>query len=102
MWAPNRGSRSSISTCTGSADAIYAGLQGNVSRLATRDKMDTGPSCHMFQIPQPKNNRKRMALAVSLIAHCLLVYFWLNRAPLFVQPSNVAWGIHGNSANLIY
>jgi TonB family protein len=56
----------------------------------------------MFQIPQPKNNRKRMALAVSLIAHCLVVYFWLNRAPLFVQPSNVAWGIHGNSANLIY
>jgi TonB family protein len=64
--------------------------------------MGTGQSRHMFQIPQPKNNRKRMALTISLIAHCLVVYVWLNRAPLFVQPSSVAWGIHGNSANLIY
>lgn len=56
----------------------------------------------MFQIPQPKNNRKRMALAVSLIAHCVVVYLWLNRAPMFIQPSSVAWGMHGNSANLIY
>jgi len=56
----------------------------------------------MFQIPQPRNNRKRMVIAVSLAAHCLVVYFWLNRAPLFIQPSSVAWGIHGNSANLIY
>lgn len=56
----------------------------------------------MFQIPQPKNTAKRMALAVSLIAHCLVVYLWLNRAPLFIQPSSVAWGIHGNSPNLIY
>ena len=64
--------------------------------------MNTARICHMFQIPQPKNSRKRMALAVSLIAHCLVVYFWLNRAPLFIQPSSVAWGIHGNSANLIY
>ena len=64
--------------------------------------MDTGRSRHMFQIPQPKNNRKRMALAVSLAAHCLVVYLWLNRAPLFIKPSSVAWGLHGNSANLIY
>jgi TonB family protein len=64
--------------------------------------MDTGRSRHMFQIPQPKNNRKRMALVVSLMAHCMVVYLWLNRAPLFIQPSSVAWGIHGNSANLIY
>jgi TonB family protein len=64
--------------------------------------MDTGRSRHMFQIPQSKNNRKRMALAVSLMAHCVVVYLWLNRAPLFIQPSSVAWGIHGNSTNLIY
>jgi TonB family protein len=56
----------------------------------------------MFQIPQPKNDRKRIAFAVSLAAHCLVVYLWLNRAPLFIQPSSIAWGIHGNSANLIY
>lgn len=56
----------------------------------------------MFQIPQPKNTRKRIALTVSLLAHCVVVFLWLNRAPLFIQPSSVAWGIHGNSANLIY
>jgi protein TonB len=56
----------------------------------------------MFQIPQPKNTAKRIALTVSLVAHCLIIYLWLNRAPLFIQPSSVAWGIHGNSANLIY
>jgi protein TonB len=56
----------------------------------------------MFQIPQPNNNRKRMALAGSLIIHCVVVYLWLNRAPIFIQPSSVAWGVHGNSANLIY
>jgi TonB family protein len=56
----------------------------------------------MFEIPQPASNRRKAALAASLMVHCLVVYFWLNRAPIFVQPSSVAWGAHGNSANLIY
>lgn len=56
----------------------------------------------MFQIPQPASNRWRAALAASLLVHCLVVYLWLDRAPLFVQPSSIAWGIHGNSADLIY
>jgi len=56
----------------------------------------------MFQLPQPANRRRRSALVVSLIVHCVVVFLWLNRAPLFIQPSSVAWGIHGNSANLIY
>jgi TonB family protein len=56
----------------------------------------------MFETAQPANNRRNIALVVSLLVHCLVVYLWLNRAPLFVQPSSVAWGIHGNSADLIY
>ena len=56
----------------------------------------------MFKTPQPTNSRRNAALVVSLLVHCLVVYLWLNRAPLFVQPSSVAWGIHGNSADLIY
>jgi TonB family protein len=56
----------------------------------------------MFQIPQPNDNQKRRAIAASLIAHCVIVFLWLNRPPMFIQPSSVAWGIHGNSANLIY
>jgi TonB family protein len=56
----------------------------------------------MFEIPQPASNRRKAALLVSFVAHCLVVYLWLNRAPIFVQPSSVAWGAHGNSADLIY
>ena len=56
----------------------------------------------MFQIPQPASNRRNTALVVSLLVHCLVVYLWLNRGPLFVQPSSIAWGTHGNSADLIY
>jgi TonB family protein len=62
--------------------------------------MDSGG--HMFQIPQATSKRHNTALVVSLLVHCLVVYWWLNRAPLFVQPSSVAWGTHGNSADLIY
>ncbi len=62
--------------------------------------MDSGG--HMFQIPQPSTKRRNTTLVLSLLVHCLFVYLWLNRAPLFVQPSSVAWGIHGNSADLIY
>jgi periplasmic protein TonB len=57
---------------------------------------------HMFDIPQPANRRRRAALTASVLVHCVVVYLWLNRAPMFVQPSSVAWGLHGNSANLIY
>jgi TonB family protein len=64
--------------------------------------MESGPSCNMFQIPQPANRRRRAALVSSLLIHCAIVYWWLNRAPMFIQPSSVAWGLHGNSANLIY
>ena len=31
-----------------------------------------------------------------------MVFLWLDRAPIFVQPSAVAWGLHGRSANVIY
>jgi TonB family protein len=64
--------------------------------------MDSGPSCNMFQIPQPANRRRRAALVFSLIVHCVVVLLWLTRAPMFIQPSSVAWGLHRNSANLIY
>jgi len=56
----------------------------------------------MFDIPQRTNNRRKATLLVSFVAHCLVVYLWLNRAPIFVQPSSVAWGAHGNSENIIY
>jgi TonB family protein len=56
----------------------------------------------MFEVSQPASNRQKIALVVSLLVHCLIVYLWLNRTPLFVQPSSIAWGLHGNSVDLIY
>jgi TonB family protein len=56
----------------------------------------------MFDPPKPGNSRSRLALLTSLLVHCAIVYFWLNRAPIFVQPSAVVWGLHGRSENLIY
>ena len=56
----------------------------------------------MFQTSQPASNRRNTAIVVSLLAHCLVVYLWLNRAPIFVQPAAFAWGTHGNSENIIY
>jgi TonB family protein len=56
----------------------------------------------MFEVPQPASNRRKAALVTSLLVHCVVVYFSVNRAAMFVQPSSAAWGIHGNSADLIY
>src|SRR5436305_8995355 len=56
----------------------------------------------MFQVPQPANRRRHAALVVSVIVHRVIVFLWLNRVPMFIQPSSMTWGIHGNSANLIY
>jgi protein TonB len=30
------------------------------------------------------------------------VVLWLERPPIFVEPSSVAWGFHGTSENLVY
>ena len=38
----------------------------------------------------------------SFAFHCLIVFLWLSRPPIFVQPSSVAWGLHGTSENLVY
>jgi len=56
----------------------------------------------MFDIRQRANNPRKVTILVSFVAHCLVVYLWLNRAPIFVQPSSVAWGAYGNSENIIY
>jgi TonB family protein len=56
----------------------------------------------MFETSKPASNRRELAILASLMVHCLVVYLWLSRAPIFVQPSAVALGAHGNSADLIY
>jgi TonB family protein len=56
----------------------------------------------MFETFKPARKRRNTALVASFLVHCVIVYLWLNRAPIFVQPSSVAWGTHGNSENVIY
>lgn len=56
----------------------------------------------MFQVSRPRSVKRRVSLLVSFVVHCAIVFFWLDRAPIFVQPSSVAWGLHGQSDNLIY
>jgi TonB family protein len=56
----------------------------------------------MFRIPQPKNRRRNVALVSSFALHCLVIYVLANRAPMFVKPSSVAWGMHGKSEAIVY
>lgn len=56
----------------------------------------------MFQSLKPVKSKSRASLAVSFFVHCFVVYVWLSRPPIFVQPSSVAWGLHGESENVIY
>jgi TonB family protein len=56
----------------------------------------------MFEMPKRASRRSRVSLLASFLVHCLVVYWWLNRPPIFVQPSSVAWGLHGSSENIIY
>lgn len=56
----------------------------------------------MFAIPEPRHRATRISLLVSFLVHGAIVGLWLYRPPIFVHPSAVAWGMHGNSENLIY
>jgi protein TonB len=56
----------------------------------------------MFDVPKPRKRGTNIALLISFLFHCTVVFLWLSRPPRFVQPSAVAWGFHGNSRNLVY
>jgi TonB family protein len=56
----------------------------------------------MFRIPQPRNRSRNLALASSFVLHCLVIYILAHRAPIFVKPSSVAWGMHGKSEAIVY
>lgn len=56
----------------------------------------------MFEISKPRKTATRLSLLISFVVHCAFVTLWLERPPMFVQPSSIAWGLHGNSENLVY
>ncbi|MBV9340181.1 MAG: TonB family protein [Acidobacteria bacterium] len=45
---------------------------------------------------------RKSSLFASFLAHFLLLYVCLNRTPVFIKPSTMAWGQHGRSDVLIY
>jgi TonB family protein len=56
----------------------------------------------MFQIPERRDRKRRLALLGSFLLHCGLVIFWLYRPPVFVKPSSIAWGLSGKTEKLVY
>jgi hypothetical protein len=56
----------------------------------------------MFDTLKQSSRRSTFSLLASFLLHCLLLFLWLDRTPIFVKPSFVAWGQHGQSDTLIY
>lgn len=56
----------------------------------------------MFQFPRYRRRRKRIALLTSFVLHCAVLYVLVHRTPIFVQPSLVAWGRHGENETVVY
>jgi len=56
----------------------------------------------MFEVPKPRNRARGAWLVLSFLVHASAVAVWLGRPPVFVEPSSVAWGFRGTSANLVY
>lgn len=56
----------------------------------------------MFEVPKPPNRRSRIALFSSFAVHCVVVFMWLHRPPAFIQPSSIAWGMHGTAEKITY
>lgn len=56
----------------------------------------------MLEVPQPRNRTRNLALLASFLIHGAIVFVLVNRTPIFVRPSEVAWGQHGKSQELVY
>jgi TonB family protein len=56
----------------------------------------------MFQTTEIRTRGAMLARLASFLVHCVVLFLWLYRAPVFVKPSSVAWGEHGRSETLVY
>jgi periplasmic protein TonB len=56
----------------------------------------------MFDIPKRRNARRQASLLASFLVHCMIVFAWLDRAPVFVRPYSVTWGLHGKAEKITY
>src|SRR5438552_445826 len=90
--AQDQDSQSSICTCT--CWVTKSALAARIARAITESSM--------FDIPGQGSRRSTFSLLASFLLHGLILFLWLDRAPIFVKPSFVAWGQHGQSDTLIY
>jgi periplasmic protein TonB len=57
----------------------------------------------MFTEDRPSNRRWNSSLLVSLVLHCVVIYFLVRPPrPIYVTPSSVAFGHGGTSTELVY
>jgi TonB family protein len=56
----------------------------------------------MFEALQPEKKKRNTSLLISFALHCAVIYALVHRAPMFVQPSSVTWGKHGESTAVVY
>lgn len=56
----------------------------------------------MFRELRFKGSKQRVAVLLSFAAHCAVILLLVHRVPIFVQPSSVAWGMHGKSEAIVY
>src|SRR6266700_533276 len=73
------------------AGATCAGLRGRMNSAGD-----------MFQTTEIRRREPMLALSGSFLVHCVVLFLWLYRAPVFVKPSSVAWGEHGKAETLVY
>lgn len=56
----------------------------------------------VFEFPKRRSSRSSLALLASFLAHGTILFVLLDRQPIFVKPSSVAWGRQNTSGVLIY
>lgn len=56
----------------------------------------------MFQTTEIRRRGAAISRLASFLLHCVVLFLWLYRAPVFVKPSSVAWGEHGQAETLVY
>jgi len=56
----------------------------------------------MFETRQPERKKRNASLLFSFVLHGAVIYVLVHRAPMFVKPSSVAWGMHGQSEAIVY
>lgn len=56
----------------------------------------------MFDELKTEKRKRTASQLVSFALHCVIIIALASRAPMFIKPSSVAWGMHGQSEAIVY